>query len=414
MIDVGNLSVLSIPSLIFMRGTGLLLIASLIANNHTTLRHLDLGVEKSVRDCQMRAEPYSDFNAANRIRKIIVAAFQGDRSVYLPNIDTLRLRGLDIIAMMSGEQHRFLNFASLKHLALESCFSMNSSLQILTALSLGRLQSFRIRLEGYEDNFLKLLENFLCTLPPLTALSILLNGSSPDALDLAKIMKVHAISLRVCIVDLRDYDRIATVDSRSGWRRQYSLDIIELCPNLVELGISVDWHTLNLGSRDGQLVRELVIYFLMSVLLLTLLQFLGQLKACLPKLHILNIRDMPKMDGLIIDILTSSQIKGIALSWLDEMIAAGLPGRSHGANGIGNGLPPPIKVLAFGCLRYADVWSDSSYAEVFPPAYFTMLRTFAVDYFKTSLGHFAPVLTQVTWGPECGLPFDVLRPYWLL
>ena len=122
---------------------------------------------------------------------------------------------------------------------------------------------------------------------------------------------------------------------------------------------------------------------------------------------------MPKFDSLIDDVTTDTQVKGIALTWVDEMIAAGLSDRVHG-----KGLPPPINVLAFGSLRHGDAWSDSAYTDNSPYDDFSVLRTFAVDYCTTSLGDSAPVLTQVTWGPTCGIPdkyknISILQPYWL-
>ena len=96
------------------------------------------------------------------------------------------------------------------------------------------------------------------------------------------------------------------------------------------------------------------------------------------------------------------------------MIAAGLSDGVHGSNDSGKGLPPPINILAFGSLRHPDVWSDRSTSL----DDFTTLRTFAVDYCKTSMGEFAPVLSQVTWGPPCGIldkyeDISILQPYWL-
>ena len=275
--NVSKLNTLCVPSLLFESERTSLLIASLIANNHKTPRHLDLGAEGSLIDCRDRDEPHTGTDAAQRLREDIIAEFKRDKSVYLPKVDSLRLRGLDSSVMMSGEQHRLINFASLKHLVLESCSAICSSLQKLTSLSLRGLQTFRIRQEDYQDGFLEALENFLCILPPLTDLSILLNGSFPDALEIEQIMEVHAPSLRTCIMDLRDLDdRIATVDSRTAWRRQYSVDIIELCPNLVELGISVDWEILNLGGTDCLLVRKYILYSLMPVLLLTFFTVSGE------------------------------------------------------------------------------------------------------------------------------------------
>ena len=127
---------------------------------------------------------------------------------------------------------------------------------------------------------------------------------------------------------------------------------------------------------------------------------------------------MPETDNLIPHILVDTQVKGIALTWIDQMIAAGLPDGVHGANDSGKGLPPPINILAFGSLRHPDVWSDSSYRVSISSNDFTTLRTFAVDYCTTSMGEFAPVLSPVTWGTTCGMPdkyedISILQPYWL-
>ena len=249
--NVGNLSILCIPSLRLNDRTELCSIASLIVSNYTTLQHLDLGVEKSVIECHNRGKTYRDTNTAKELREEILAGFKSDQPFYLPKFDSLKLRGLDLGCMIGGEQHRLLNSASLKHLALESCSAMSQSLHQQTASSLRGLQTFHIRQEKYGDNFLECLKDFLCNLPPLTALSILLNGPFPGALKIEQIMEVHATSLRSCIMDLREGDRIATVKSRDAWRQQYSVNVIEPCTNLVELGISVDWEILDLGSDDS-------------------------------------------------------------------------------------------------------------------------------------------------------------------
>ena len=147
-------------------------------------------------------------------------------------------------------------------------------------------------------------------------------------------------------------------------------------------------------------------------------QFLGRIKTCLPKLRTLNIRNMPEIDSLIPQVPADTQVKGIALTWVDEMIAAGLSDRVRGGNDSGKGLPPPISVLAFGCLRYVNVWNDGSYTEDKPMDEFTVLRTFTVDYFTRSSGGFAPVLTQKSWGPPYGISAEyantsIFLPYWL-
>ena len=264
-----NLKTLCIHSVQYeSHTTELSLITSLIANNHMTLRQLDLGIEMDL----IRIQPQVPRGtiAAKRIREGITAAFEVEKTIYFPNIDNLRLRGLDLNIMMSDEQHQLFNFASLKTLALESCSDINRALPRLTALSLPGLQTFHIRQEGCENNLLQKLEDFLCSLPPLTSISVLIIGKASGSFNIEKIMEVHAHSLQVLIMDLRDGRCVATVDSRSSWRKQYSLDVIELCPNLVELGIALDWEILNLGSSNCRLVRVVVRYYLLSVLLLTL------------------------------------------------------------------------------------------------------------------------------------------------
>lgn len=127
---------------------------------------------------------------------------------------------------------------------------------------------------------------------------------------------------------------------------------------------------------------------------------------------------MPEIDSLIAHVPAHTQVKGIALTLVDEMIAAGISDRVHGTIDSRKGLPPPINLLAFGSLRYSDVWSDSSYTDGRPLNEFPKLRTFAIDYCTTSSGDLAPVLTQVSHGPTCGIPdkyenISILQPYWL-
>ena len=127
---------------------------------------------------------------------------------------------------------------------------------------------------------------------------------------------------------------------------------------------------------------------------------------------------MPRMENLIFDVPTDTQVKGIALAWAEGMIAASLADLLYIANDRGQGRPPPINLLSFGYLRWSDVWSDIAYNDNNPSAEFSRLRTFAVDYCKTSLADFAPVLTQLTLGPTYDIPgkydnISVLQPYWL-
>lgn len=254
--DVFTLQALCLPSILPSQSVEPLLIPLLICDNRMSLSSLDLGVEFHMVKALMSGGFYRDSNTRNQVAKRlkyqISSNFDDDeRPVCLPNLTHVRVRGLDFSTLMLGDGQKLVDFGVLTHLTLESCCGLFDAVLKLGAAPLQSLQSFRIRHERVEAGFLDMLEPFLCALPPLTALFVLLDGDT-NGTQLIQVLEVHGKSLQALVMDLRHGTTIYCQFSTLAWRRQYSIEIFELCPNLIELGIAVDWDELALDSSDSQ------------------------------------------------------------------------------------------------------------------------------------------------------------------
>ncbi|KAG7006123.1 hypothetical protein G7Y79_00016g041080 [Physcia stellaris] len=402
--DVLSLQALCLPSILPIRSVELLLTIVLVFHNRSSLSSLDLGVEFRVVKSLMSDAIYEDSNPSNRIAKRIKYEisknFQDDeRPVCLPNLTHLRLRGLDFGTLMYGYGQQLIDFRVLTHLTLESCCGLINALPKLGATPLPSLQSFHIRQEIIDRGFLNMLESFLCALPPLTALFVLLD-SVIDTLDLISVMEIHGKSLQALVMDLRDGDRIPVLEDVSAWRRQYSIAIIEHCPNLIELGIPIDWAELALRSTHCRM-------------------FMNYIKTCLPKLQILNIRNLPEIPESVTAIPTDTMVKGLALEWMESLIWANLVERESLQFLGGLGDPPSIVIIAFGSLMYRDLWDGAHVYDNSIKNDLQTLQTFLVDYRRTSHGEWAPLLTHLSTGStkfnqHPYRDISILEPYWLI
>lgn len=257
--DVLNLQSLCIPSILPNQTFEPLLIPLLVFDNRMSLSSLDLGVEFHMVKALRSGALYRDNNPRNqvakRIKHQIASNFEDEEwPVCLPNLTHVRVRGLDFDILMFGDGQQLVDFGVLTHLTLESCCALINAVPNLGATPLPSLQSFHIRQERVDRDFLAMLEIFLCALPPLTALFVLLDGDM-DVMELIPVMEIHGKSLQALVMDLRDGNRTLLLEVDSAWTRQYSIEIIEHCPNLIELGIPVDWDELALGSSDCQQVH---------------------------------------------------------------------------------------------------------------------------------------------------------------
>ena len=224
------------------------LIPSLMACNCMTLRHLDLGAEIKVfiNNGREYQDARPENSVASTLRVQIEHEFKASQQpVYFPNVDRIRLRGLNVPALFSGQGYKLIDFKNLTNLTLESCNPTNTALEVLANLPLLRLRFLQVRCEwASRDDFLRL-ENFLCGLLPLEGLSILMEGSvEPSSIRLGTFLQIHRQSLQTLLVDVRRIGLNIVQDRIRLWHPQCVKDICELCPNLVELGIPLAWNDL--------------------------------------------------------------------------------------------------------------------------------------------------------------------------
>ena len=177
---------------------------------------------------------------------------------YFPNVDQISLRGLDCLSFFIGPyQDRMFNFRALKSLTLESsCYNFETAITSLGSLQLLGLQFLHIRQEGIHPDSLPSLTTFLCALPPLTDLFILLECDIDDEdFDLGEALQKHGKALQRLIFDVRRDNRETTTDDSTIWRPQIIKDICENCPNLVELGMPLQWTNESDTITSRRMVR---------------------------------------------------------------------------------------------------------------------------------------------------------------
>lgn len=228
------------------------LIASLMARDRMTLRHLDLGDEINV--VNRGGCSHGSFNrqvipenlAASTLRIQIEHEFEKSQPrVYFPNVDSIRLRGFDIRALFRGRVrdrgYSLVDFGVLKTLTMESCKPMTTAFGFLARVGLSRLRDFHIRQEGVTlDDFLDL-KSFLWGRLPLEALSILLEGCLESIdISLGTILQRHGPTLKRLLIDVKLDEFVSIQDFKRVWGPQCVMDICGHCPNLVELGMPLD------------------------------------------------------------------------------------------------------------------------------------------------------------------------------
>ena len=106
-------------------------------------------------------------------------------------------------------------------------------------------------------------------------------------------------------------------------------------------------------------------------------------------------------------------IKGLALSFFESFRSS--DGKERESPIRESAL---IEVVSIGALRYRDIRDGSIADGSSMKDDFLTLRTFSVDFRKTSDGVGAPLLTQVAKGSTSGIQdtyknISVLQPYWL-
>ncbi|KAL8754525.1 MAG: hypothetical protein Q9199_004292 [Rusavskia elegans] len=238
---------------------------NLILEHYDTLKSLCLGAESDVlRDYQesnqnslLRRQEYGD---------LLVDSLQPYETIEGASpwlmLRELQLVGLDVCKTIKPAS-LFLDLHSLTSLTLETCLGLETALDILTTekdesglpLRSGlRLHYFSLRHEASNQQFRARLIDFLSAIQGLTHLFVLLENSDrsrPNDLD--PVLAVHGQSLRSLVWDKRSGKRDLFIPSEATYKASHLrlATIATHCPNLVELGISMDWRDFTKkGSHD--------------------------------------------------------------------------------------------------------------------------------------------------------------------
>ncbi len=224
-----------------------------VARSCLTLRHLHLGCQTiASRGGLTFAQP--DI-VTERLFDLIEQELtdKGNEQRFSMLLETLSLNGMSFNRIVQGVTRSVIDFSGLVTLVLESCCDIteafttlrqetqdSSSKQVTNSLT--SLKNFTLRHERSDVPFQNAFEVFLCSLPPLEKLHILLEGGL-KRLELESILNVHGKSLQSLIWDETrgprispDHDQILV---RGGTGH---LGVISrLCPSLISLGIALDW-----------------------------------------------------------------------------------------------------------------------------------------------------------------------------
>ena len=258
-----NLETLSVPSLLSVHGTASSCVPYYMVDSRSTLSTLDIGFEASLVRSYVAGGIYDDSDSDNQLTKRLRSAIdntflmkariaeedEGSPSNYLPNIDRLMLRGLDIGRIVDFEGRKLLDINSLTHLTLESCCDLSTALPKLANFELPRLLALQIRHETMNTGVRDWLEIFLCSLPPLRSLFLLLEGKF-RRIDLNHVLQLHGEALNSLIVDIRGRSRVSVRISHTLWKTHYLKPIVLHCPHLTELGLPFRWELASPGSIE--------------------------------------------------------------------------------------------------------------------------------------------------------------------
>ena len=146
---------------------------------------------------------------------------------------------------------------------------------------------------------------------------------------------------------------------------------------------------------------------------------MNYIKTCLPKLQILNVRNLPEIPGSVTAISPDTVVRGIGSEWMEDLIWASLFERESLQSFGGAGDPPSVVILAFGSLMYRDLWDGAHVYDKSIKNDLQTLRLFAVDYRRDAVGDWAPLLTHISSGTTKynDHPYrdiSILEPYWLI
>ncbi|KAL8827853.1 MAG: hypothetical protein Q9191_002934 [Dirinaria sp. TL-2023a] len=211
----------------------------------------------------------------------------------------------------------------------------------------------------------------------------MLEGSYSYRIDLKTVLDAHGQTLQKLIWDTKSQLRSnpdQDVSFHSPW--QHLAQIGAACPDLVELGVSLDWDDI-VPFRDS--ITD---------------------SFDLMKLRILNIRNMPVADRVDSYTVSEAMLQGLAIT-IVRLYMGRIPQKSSSR--------PLLRIIALGSLSYRDRYLGGHPSDDLDR--FFQRRNYHVDYVENYQKKPAPLLTLTSKGCVCNDEFSeqtsVLDPYWL-
>ncbi len=232
--------------------------SKIIAHNCHTLQNLHLGIMNTI------ARDYPKYSPSNQRRlpvsfsEAAKGAIPANEQKMMPTLSLkeLGLYGLSLEAIARGALGIEIDFNSMTALKLDSCHGLEEAFPLLmgetssqsASQSVLNLTSFFVRHKDRSQNFTHRLANFLTSFTGLKHLVLLLEGRS-RAMSKAPILEMHGKTLQTLVWDERRGPRNDTKTDTSLSMKDNNLPLISFqCPNMVALGLSMPWVSLQANS----------------------------------------------------------------------------------------------------------------------------------------------------------------------
>ena len=257
-------------------------LAKVVARNYIALHHLELSCEtEAAKICF--GKPVAD---DERVRRGGIHTFvetlsdECKRSNASIALTPLKLIYCDLAIILDDNFRPCLDLSSLTHLVLEDCHGMDlKALEQFESLGcspqgthcLSKLTSFTFRKEYANRDYADGLEDFICALPGLRDLCVLMTRSE-NPRSLKTILRIHGKSLRTLVWDERSGQGSSIQRCPSKFYTKNTIGhlstISKACPELEELGLAIDWAIFRSSSGIKDKVFSLANIYFASIHLL--------------------------------------------------------------------------------------------------------------------------------------------------
>ena len=228
-----------------------------------SLESLTIGFEEEVLQAYKTSTMMrfcGDGGALPMASEIVINCIVGEKQRHAQNVsdlltpESLRLTSFDFDVLLEPSVASFLDFSRLTNLALESCTGVIEALHLLATrqdhyrFRPSQLRSLTIRTELTSVELIAALEGFICSLSELTDLCLLFE--SPHGGNLSffpeRILNATGKTLKTLIIEGRVGPRhLSSVCNLWPASFESLYPICDSCPNLVELGVALDWNFLS-------------------------------------------------------------------------------------------------------------------------------------------------------------------------